>query len=115
MKYVLRMSGTKADFDWFTTWSKQDLEAYFAFMHAFNTELKDSGVLVAAEDDAGLLACRVLVKKATCGGEVLGTSIKVAAEERGRPYFLSALNLVCHKTVAGFLYSFVESEDFDQG
>ena len=49
MKYILMMSGTKADFDWFTTWSKQDLEAYFAFMHAFNTELKDSGVFVAAE------------------------------------------------------------------
>jgi hypothetical protein len=73
------------------------------------------GVLVAAEDDAGFLACRVLVKKATGGGEVLGASIKVATEERGRSYFLSALNLVCHKTVAGFLYSFVESEDFVQG
>src|SRR5215475_10899302 len=43
------MSGTKADFDWYATWSKQDLEAHSAFMHAFNKELKDSGVLVAAE------------------------------------------------------------------
>jgi hypothetical protein len=65
-------------------------------------------VLVAAEDDAGLLAGRVLVKKATGGGEVLGASVEVAAEERGRPYCLNALSLVCHKTVAGFLYSLLE-------
>ena len=44
MKYVLMMSGTKADFDWFTTWSKQDLEAYFAFMHTFNTDLSDDAM-----------------------------------------------------------------------
>jgi hypothetical protein len=49
MKYMLMMSGTKADFDWYAKWSKQDLEAHFAFMHAFNKELKDSGALVAAE------------------------------------------------------------------
>jgi hypothetical protein len=49
MKYILMMTGTKADFEWFANWSKQDLQAYFAFMHAFNKELKDSGVLVAAE------------------------------------------------------------------
>jgi hypothetical protein len=49
MKYMLMMSGTKANFDWFVKWSKQDLQAHIAFMHAFNKELKDSGVLVAAE------------------------------------------------------------------
>jgi hypothetical protein len=49
MKYILMMMGTKADFDWYTTWSKEDLQAQFAFMHAFNKELKDSGVLVATE------------------------------------------------------------------
>jgi hypothetical protein len=49
MKYILMMSGTKADFDWYTKWSKDDHQAYFAFMHAFNKELNDSGVLVAAE------------------------------------------------------------------
>jgi hypothetical protein len=49
MKYILMMTGTKADFDWFAKWPKQDLQAHFAFMHAFNKELKDSGVLVAAE------------------------------------------------------------------
>ena len=49
MKYILMMSGTKADFDWYARWPKQDLQAHFAFMHAFNKELKDSGVFVAAE------------------------------------------------------------------
>src|ERR1700732_4062026 len=49
MKYMLMMSGTKANFDWFVKWSKQDLQAHIAFMHAFNKELKDAGALVAAE------------------------------------------------------------------
>jgi hypothetical protein len=49
MKYMLMMMGTKANFDWFAQWSKQDLQAHFAFMHTFNKELKDSGVLVATE------------------------------------------------------------------
>jgi hypothetical protein len=49
MKYILMMMGTKADFDWFARWSKQDLQAHFAFMHGFNKELRDAGVLVAAE------------------------------------------------------------------
>lgn len=49
MKYILMMSGTKADVEWYATWSKEDLQAHFAFMHAFNKELRDSGVLVATE------------------------------------------------------------------
>src|SRR5271165_715658 len=49
MKYMLLMTGTKADFDWYAEWSKQDLQAHFTFMHAFNKDLKASGVFVAAE------------------------------------------------------------------
>lgn len=49
MKYILMMTGTKVQFDWYAKWSKQDLQAQVAFMHSFNKELKDSGVLVAAE------------------------------------------------------------------
>lgn len=49
MKYILMMSGTRAEFDWYAKWPKEDLQANFAFMHAFNKELKDSGVLVATE------------------------------------------------------------------
>jgi hypothetical protein len=49
MKYILMMSGTKADFEWYAKWSNKDLEAHFAFMSAFNKELQDAGVLVATE------------------------------------------------------------------
>lgn len=49
MKYILMMSGTKADFDWYARWSKEDLLAHHAFMGTFMKELKDSGVFVAAE------------------------------------------------------------------
>ena len=49
MKYILMMTGTKDRFDWFTKWSKDDLQAQFAYMHAFNKELRESGVLVATE------------------------------------------------------------------
>ena len=49
MKYMLMMSATKDVFDWYAKWPKEDLQANFAFMRAFNQELKDSGVLVATE------------------------------------------------------------------
>ena len=49
MKYMLMMNATKEAFDWYAKWSKEDLQANFAFMRAFNKELKDSGVLVATE------------------------------------------------------------------
>jgi hypothetical protein len=49
VKYILMMSGTRADYEWYTRWSKEDLQEHFAFMNAFNQELKDLGVLVAAE------------------------------------------------------------------
>jgi hypothetical protein len=49
MKYILMMTGTKADFEWYAKWPKQDLQAHAAFMHAFNKELKDAGMLVATE------------------------------------------------------------------
>ncbi len=49
MKYILMLSGTKADFAWYAKWTKEEMQAQVAFMHAFNKELKDAGVLVAAE------------------------------------------------------------------
>ena len=49
MKYILMLSGTKADYEWYSKWSKDDLRANAAFMQAFNKELKDAGVLVAFE------------------------------------------------------------------
>src|SRR5260370_33990783 len=49
MKYILMMNGTKANFAEYAKWSKQDMEANVAFMHAFNKQLKDEGVYVATE------------------------------------------------------------------
>ena len=49
MKYILMMTGTKADWEAYTQWSKEDLERNTAFMRAFSKELKDSGVFVATE------------------------------------------------------------------
>src|SRR5580704_13766585 len=49
MKYIMMMNATKADFDTYAKWSKEDLQRNVAFMRAFSKELKDSGVFVATE------------------------------------------------------------------
>jgi hypothetical protein len=49
MKYILMMNGTKANFAEYAKWSKKEMEANVAFMHAFNKQLKDEGVYVATE------------------------------------------------------------------
>ena len=49
MKFILMMTGKKADWDEYTKWSKEDLQRNVAFMRAFGKELKDSGVFVATE------------------------------------------------------------------
>ena len=48
MKYILMMSGKKADWDAYVKWPKPDLQAHVAFMRSFAEELKDSGVFVAS-------------------------------------------------------------------
>jgi hypothetical protein len=49
MKYMLLMSGTKADFEAYANWPKKELEASMAFMRAFSKELKNAGVFVSTE------------------------------------------------------------------
>ena len=49
MKYILMMNASKAKWDAYAKWSKEDLERNVAFMRAFSKELKDSGVFVATE------------------------------------------------------------------
>jgi hypothetical protein len=49
MKYILMMTGKKSDFEGYSKWSKDDLEANVAFMRAFSKELKDAGVFVSTE------------------------------------------------------------------
>lgn len=49
MKYMLMMTGTKAAFESYSKWPKEDLEANIAFMRSFSKELKDAGVFVSTE------------------------------------------------------------------
>ena len=79
MKYMLMMTGTKADFDWYAKWSKQDLQAHFAFMHAFNKELKDSGVFVSAEGLASPEEAKII--RAGTEGEPITDGVFPEAKE----------------------------------
>lgn len=49
MKYMLMMNATKADFEAYARWSKEELQANVASMRAFSRELKETGVYVASE------------------------------------------------------------------
>jgi hypothetical protein len=49
VKYILMMNASKADYDKYAKWSKEDLKRNVAFMRAFSKELKESGVFVATE------------------------------------------------------------------
>jgi hypothetical protein len=49
MKYILLMSGTKAGVESYHALSKQDIEAHMAVLQRLNTELTESGELVATQ------------------------------------------------------------------
>ena len=70
---------------------------------AGGVEVAVAGLIVSADDDAGFAAGGLLVQEVATGGEVLGAGVKVAAEERGRPW---VLKLVVHNNRRRFLYSF---------
>lgn len=67
MKYVLLMTGTKAQFHDYAKWSPEDLRANMAFMRTFSKELKDSGVYVSTEGLA--FPDQAKVVRAGAGGE----------------------------------------------
>ncbi len=46
MKYILMMHGSKANWDAFARWSKEDLERNVAYMRSFSQELKNTGAFV---------------------------------------------------------------------
>jgi hypothetical protein len=46
MKYILMMHGKRDAWDEYARWSKDDLQRNVDFMHRFNKELHNSGVLV---------------------------------------------------------------------
>lgn len=49
MKYMLLMSSTKAEFDSYVDWPREDLAESVAFMRSFADELDEMGVLVLTE------------------------------------------------------------------
>jgi hypothetical protein len=49
MKFILMMTGTKANWDEYAKWSKEDLERNVEFMRNFSKQLKEEGVFVATE------------------------------------------------------------------
>ena len=54
MKYMLMMNTPGGGpYEILTKWSKQDLEAHMAFMHAFNKKLRDAGELVGGAGLSG--------------------------------------------------------------
>ncbi|HEY0707257.1 MAG TPA: YciI family protein [Polyangia bacterium] len=53
MKYMLMMSGTKADMQQFGTLSPDEIRAHIRFMKQLNEELKASGELVDAQGLSG--------------------------------------------------------------
>ncbi len=49
MKFILMMTATRADWDEYAKWSKEDLERNIAFMRTFSKQLKEEGIFVATE------------------------------------------------------------------
>ena len=86
MKYILMMSGTKADFEWYTKWSKQELQAHTAFMRDFSRELKDSGKFVGAEGLAFPDEARIV--RAGSKGEPITDGVFPEAKEFLAGYFM---------------------------
>jgi hypothetical protein len=79
MKYILMMSGIKADWDAFVRWPKPDLQAHTAFMRSFAQELKDSGVFVAAHGLASPDQAKIV--RAGCNGEPVTDGVFPEAKE----------------------------------
>jgi hypothetical protein len=49
MKYLLMMNSTKAGVDQYQKWPEKDVQAHFAYLHALNQELQESGEFVATQ------------------------------------------------------------------
>ena len=60
MKYILLMSGTRADVQGYHVWSKQDIEAHMAVLYGINKNLTTSGEFVATQGLADPREARVI-------------------------------------------------------
>jgi hypothetical protein len=108
MKYMLMMTATRADFDWYSKWPKEDLQAQFAFMHAFNKELKDAGALVAAEGLAFPDEARI-VRAGKDGEPVVTKGIVRARGKDGAPIVIDGPFAETKEFLAGYWIVEVES------
>jgi hypothetical protein len=109
MKYILLLTGTKAEFDWYTKWSPQDYEAQAAFMHAFHEELRNSGVLVAAEGLAFPDEARVV--RAGVDGSPIVTKGIVRGVKDGAPFVTDGVFPESKEFLAGYTIIDVESAE----
>jgi hypothetical protein len=109
MKYILMLTATNAEFDWYSKWSPQDYEAQAAFMHAFHKELEDSGVLVAAEGLAFPDEARV-VRAAADGSPVVTKGI-VRGVKDGAPFVTDGVFPESKEFLAGYTIIDVESAE----
>jgi len=101
MKYILMMTGTKADFDWYAKWSKEDLQAQFAFMHAFNKELKDSGVLVDTQG-LGFPNQAKVVRAGSDGTPIVTDGITIGRSSDGGPVVTDGVFPESKEFLAGY-------------
>jgi hypothetical protein len=109
MKYILMLTGMKAEFDWYSKWSPQDYEAQAAFMHAFHEELKNSGVLVAAEGLAFPDEARVV--RAGSDGSPIVTKGIVRGVKNGAPFVTDGVFPESKEFLAGYTIIDVESAE----
>ena len=79
MKYILMMNGTKANFESYAKWSKQDIEANVAFMRTFSKELKDAGVFVDTKGLAWPHEAKIV--RAGAGGEPITDGVFPESKE----------------------------------
>ena len=110
MKYILMLTGTKADFAWYAKWSPQDFARQAAFMQAFHKELKDSGVLVAAEGLAFPDEARVV--RAGADGSPMVTKGIVKGMKDGAPFVTDGVFPESKEFLAG--YTIIDVENAQQ-
>ncbi len=79
MKYVLRMTGTQADFDWYAQWTPPDFEKHSAFMRNPAAELKTEGKFVATEGLAWPSEARIV--RADVSGEPITDGVFPESKE----------------------------------
>ena len=109
MKYILMLMGTKAEYDWYSKWSPQDYEAQAAFMRDFHKELKDSGVLVAAEGLAFPDEARIV--RAGADGSPIVTKGIVRGIKDGAPFVTDGVFPESKEFLAGYTIIDVESAE----